>query len=81
MMYCLSKAKLESWRGVVSQSWEQCTRIEGEDQKSPSLYFETRTYSFSLGNMTTAEEIEMRISSVFPLGFSNYRFRPADEEE
>lgn len=29
------------------------------DQKSQSLYFQTRTYSISLGNMTTAEEIEM----------------------
>lgn len=51
------------------------------DQKSQSLYFQTRAYGISLGNMTTAEEIEMRISSVFLLGFSNYRFQPADERE
>lgn len=52
---------------------------EARDQTFQSLYFETRTYSISLENMTAAEEIEMRISSVFPLGFSNYRFQPADE--
>lgn len=76
MVYCASK--LESWRSHFSKR-EQRTRIKRGIKSFKVYTFKPEHTVFSLGNMTTAEEIEMRISSVFPLGFSNYRFQPADE--